>query len=192
LDRARERLLSAIEKLPEMQAARLQLDSERHERRRGLLERMEAAKRSFDRVDADLVTKATPVEKKLASLRAQIGELESQLAPLARLRLTAMVAYEDLLRSARTELRADAIECEDLMRLLQQSQNEVAHSCQKRSSILNTESASHPRIAAATQELMAAYELTKQIAVTEVDIPKALAIVRRQLADAGIRLATSA
>lgn len=189
MDRVLERFL-AIEKLPIVQAAKLQADTERRERRRELLRQIEGSKQRLKRIDTELVAKAAPIERKLAALRAEIAGLEAGLEPLARSRITAMSSCEHEVATLREELRTDAAgECENFKRIIEITRLEVSNNCGgRRHFILDTMAAPNSRIASALANLLHAYREVGRIAVEEADVATALDPIRKLLAAADIKL----
>lgn len=191
MDRARERLLSAIEKLPVVQVAKEKAEAERCDRRRDLHQALELSSRTFELADAALIEKANPLERRLKKVRAELAELEADLEPLARSRIVAMSAFDTEVAQVRSELRSDATECADLLRSLEETNNGISGRIPGQHSFIlggGIAAPSHARIVEALSTVRDVYDDVKRVAVEAVDVTAALEPIRRRLLAAGIRL----
>lgn len=189
MEKSHARLLSALERHPALLAVKEKEDAERSERRRGWLHAIDAADRNFKRTDADLVVKASPIEKKLAAHRAQIAELEEQLEPLARARITTMSAFDEEVADLRAKLKADAEECADLLRCLDETHNGIAGRVPGlREFIMESMAPSHSRIVEALATVRDAHSDVRRAATEEVDVVRALDQIKQRLSAVQIKL----
>lgn len=184
-----EKLISALKNSPWLQQAQRELDEERKERRQECLRQIAEANDRFRRADAALVVKADPLEKKLVALRAEVAALEAKFAPLAVERLSAMGINTEEVRLLRVKLRDEADEARQLLRIIENTREEVGSNFGgRRAAILHEEAAPISRIGAVLKILLEAYREVERIAVEEPDLTSALDQVCRELAAKGIHL----
>lgn len=194
LAKTHESTLVALERSPVIQAARRVMDDERRARREGMLQRIKDSTKELTRIDADLVAKAAPLEKKLAALRAEIASVEAGLIPLAQSRLAAMSASDGEIARLRKELISDArTETEEMKRSIEITRAEISsNSGGQRLRLLNaTVAVSNQKIVRALAILLDAYREVERISAEEVDVRTALETVRSGLSRSGIRLVGS-
>jgi hypothetical protein len=185
-----EKLFSALKNSPWLQEAQRQIEDERNHRRLEYLRQINESNQRFKRTDAALVEKADPLEKKLIALRAEVRSLEAKFAPLAVSRLSAMNSNSEEVRLLRVKLRDEAEEAKRLLRIIEDTREEVGNNMGgRRAAILHDEATPNTaRIGSVLKILLEAYREVERIAVEEPDLTNALDQVCRELAAGGIHL----
>jgi hypothetical protein len=190
LQMSNEKLFSALKNSPWLQEAQRQIEDERNHRRLEYLRQINESNQRFKRTDAALVEKADPLEKKLIALRAEVRSLEAKFAPLAVSRLSAMNSNSEEVRLLRVKLRDEAEEAKRLLRIIEDTREEVGNNMGgRRAAILHDEATPNTaRIGSVLKILLEAYREVERIAVEEPDLTNALDQVCRELAAGGIHL----
>ena len=169
-------------------AQRAEVD-ERTKQRQAAIGSVEKIRRDLRRTEAELHMKAAPIEKRLAALRAETLDLESQLEPLARQRLHAMGTADREVSDLVDELKADATtEVRKFQHAIEDTRENIRNGQRYSDVFRSGESMRQERVTAALAATLEAYREADRIAREVADVPAAVERVRENLRAAGIEL----